>query len=378
MVKWLTQGGALVLAAADLQLPGSIGGGGVQGAADARELARTLVALLATHHVQQAAARVLASGLSVPPATPAAQSTSVPPSGAATPRAGPPGAASGSRRASFAGAAAAAGAVMSLPPSTPPLQPLAVLTYLSDVSVAKPVLAVSGELTHRVGLGLQALQATFASAPQLQPHADMLGRHCSRLLAQQALLLEGLLLAPELLRARHPGTQLQPGGAVAAAVAALHAAGDGFTQALLPTFPGQRSLAGGAMGAGLPLSRQGSTGRLRPALPVMPPKSGTPRASQAGQGQGQGPFAAGAAMPVGQAMGRVGASAVAGGQQEAGAVDTAYSTESEDEEVGVSRVAVAGPGSMGGRAAVLPDEPDMESDAASIRSASTIASRRRA
>eukprot|EP00198_Chlamydomonas_reinhardtii_P001454 XP_001690790.1 predicted protein [Chlamydomonas reinhardtii] len=55
--------------------------------------------------------------------------------------------------------------------------PLAALTYLTDVSLAKPVLATAGELGHRLTLSLQALEATFAAAPLLAPHAEMLARH---------------------------------------------------------------------------------------------------------------------------------------------------------------------------------------------------------
>ncbi|KAG2451449.1 hypothetical protein HYH02_004047 [Chlamydomonas schloesseri] len=407
MTKWLAQQGVLVLAAPDLQQPaaaaaaaaaaGGSGGGGADssGGADAaaRELARTMAALLAVHHLQAACARALAAGHGGGLAAMAAPGAA-PPSGAATPRR--PGSRAATPRASLSGAEAAAAAdaavaaassaaptpappghaAAAAPPpppqpstsTAPALQPLAALTYLSDVSLAKPVLAAAGELGHRLTLSLQALEATFAAAPLLAPHAEMLGRHVSRQLGAQRLLLEGLLAAPELLRARHPGTAPLPGSVAAAAVAAgMALVGAGAGNA------GAGFVGGGVVGSGAgapPLQRVSSSGRLRPMLPAMAPKGSTSSRASTGGGPAAGtpprppapPPAAAAAAAAMVAAPPPGASPAGGG---------AYSTESEDEEVGVSRIVPP----RAGPSALLPDVPDQDSEVASIRSASTITRR---
>lgn len=388
MVKWLAQQGVLVLAAPDLSPPaagvaggGGGGGGGNGGDAAARELARTMVALLAVHHLQAAGVRALAAGHGGGVQAALASAAAPPQSGAATPRR--PGSRAATPRASLSGAEAAAAADTALaaaaalapPPAATAtaaaaagataaagLQPLAALTYLTDVSLAKPVLATAGELGHRLTLSLQALEATFAAAPLLAPHAEMLARHVSRQLGAQRLILEGLLAAPELLRARHPATAPLPGSAAAAGVAA--------GMALVGVGAGSDAGFVGGDAAGRPaaaLHRVSSTGRLRPMLPAMAPKGSTSsRASTGG-----GPAAGTPPRPPPPATAAAAAAMVAARPPGAPAGAGAYSTESEDEEVGVSRIVPP----RAGPSALLPDEPDQESEVASMRSASTVTRR---
>ncbi|GLI58840.1 hypothetical protein VaNZ11_000605, partial [Volvox africanus] len=398
LIKWLSQNGMLVLVAADLQqLPEALAGttGGSSGDNNdndntaARALARTLVGLLATHHLQAATVRTLMQPLSHGAAQPASAATPRPGtrSSASTPRTslsgkpGPPMTPVPPASTTLS-AAAAPGTAASAAASG--LQPLAVLTHLPDLALAKPALAICNELARRVDLALQALEAAFAAAPPLAPHAAMLARHVSRQLAQQRLLLEGLLLAPELLRARHPGTVPLPGSVAAAATAA---AGRGST----PWQPWGRL---GDVAATPPLppvgmsqasppapSRQSSLGRMRPSLPAMTPKSSVSRrTSMAG-----GATATAVTPPWSPSVHPAPPPPPPPPSVPVGTTD-AYSTESEDEEVGVSKLApvpraassgvgLSGAMSYGGGAPVLvPDEPDADSDAASIASASTLGS----
>ncbi|EFJ50993.1 hypothetical protein VOLCADRAFT_116568 [Volvox carteri f. nagariensis] len=438
LVKWLSQSGMLVLAAADLQQPAAgiiaAAAGSGDGGDDAgvRGLARTLVGLLATHHVQAATVRTLTqpSGQSGGAGGGASQPASVAHSTVATPR---PGARSAAATPQASLSNLKPDPATLLPPAAPPStappatpsdpaatarvslagasagvqQPLAVLTYLRDMALAKPALAACGDLAHRVDLTLQALQAAFAAAPPLAPHAAMLARHVSRQLAQQRLLLEGLLLAPELHRTRHPGTVPQPGSVAAAASATAAAAAAGPGGLLWQPWGRVGSVAAVPPPLAVPVSQpvmsaapspalsvHSSLGRKRPSLPAMTPKSGGSRHSLLTGGTAVIPVTPprlpGAALPpppppLASAAGRP--------------AGDAYSTESEDEEVGVSKLVpvplraggmgvVAGPrpgagmagpnggsgaaGVRGGAAAVLPDVPDADSDAASIASASTL------
>ncbi|GIL70418.1 hypothetical protein Vretifemale_1179, partial [Volvox reticuliferus] len=397
MIKWLSQNGMLVLVATDLQqLPEAMAGvsggpsGDDNGGAPARALARTLVGLLATHHLQAATVRTLTQPLA---------HGAVQPASAATPRLGTRSSAS-TPRTSFSGkpappmsplspastaAAPTASAIATdtaAPLAAAVLQPLAVLTYLPDLALAKPALVVCNELARRVDLALQALEAAFAAAPPLAPHAAMLARHVSRQLAQQRLLLEGLLLAPELFRAKHPGTVPLPGSV---AVAATAAAGSGST--LWQPWGRMGDIAAPLQLVGLASqaspsapSRQSSLGRVRPSLPAMTPKGGSSRRTSMAGGT-----AATAVTPGIPPRPPAVHPAPPPPPPVPVATADAYSTESEDEEVGVRKLApgpragtsvglVGAVGYGGGALALLPDEPDADSDAASVASASTLGS----
>lgn len=333
MPKWLAQGGAVVLQAQQLQHAASTG--------DPHDLARALVGHLACHHLQRAAALATTAPSDSVPTPPR------PHSRAASPRASAPGAAQASSSPFGAAEPASSSQPQQLPAGVGPLAAAshghghstsavaAVLTYLPDITIAKPVLRVVQELGHRLGGELAALQAGYQQHPGLAPHVDMLSRHCVRLLAAQQLQLEGLLLAPELLAATQP-----PRG-----------------------------------GGGGTLSRQGSAGRLRPALPTMAPKRTVGPAPAGGTPPRPAvPYAPAPAARGAQPQQHAAAAAALFASPGTAARSGPGSTESEDDEVGVQRLVA--PRGTGGRpgALVPPDEPDLDSEVASVKSASTVTS----
>ncbi|GIL47314.1 hypothetical protein Vafri_4155 [Volvox africanus] len=173
LIKWLSQNGMLVLVAADLQqLPEALAGisGGSSGDnndndnAAARALARTLVGLLATHHLQAATVRTLMQPLVHGAGQPASAANPRPGtrSSASTPRtslSGKPGSPVTPLPPASTTLSAAAATATAASPTASGVQPLAVLTYLSDLALAKPALTVCNDLARRVDLALQALEA---------------------------------------------------------------------------------------------------------------------------------------------------------------------------------------------------------------------------
>ncbi|EFJ40721.1 hypothetical protein VOLCADRAFT_99411 [Volvox carteri f. nagariensis] len=209
LVKWLSQSGMLVLAAADLQQPAAgvittTGGSGDGGDdAGARGLACTLVSLLATHHMQAATVRTLTQPSGQGGGAGGVQSKARPCDSAITCSTTLHSTSRNSIRSrSHCSSVIAGGECRRAAAAGCADIPARYGTHQACPGRA------CGDLTHRVGLTLQALQAAFAAAPPLAPHAAMLARHVSHQhVAQQRLLLEGLLLAPELHRTRHPATR---------------------------------------------------------------------------------------------------------------------------------------------------------------------------
>ncbi len=205
-----------------------------------------------------------------------------------------------------------------------------------------PPLRLSAGLVSRLSAELTALGTAFASGP-LSSYAAPLVARSQAVLAAQHAALEGLLVAPELLRSRHPGALPSPGSAAAAAAAA-----GAMPAALL-------GLAAGVGALGAPpsvLSRHSSAARR--ALPAMPPRSSGARTPQLGVGTAPAAAVAAAAAMV--------AAAPPGARVGRGAL----STESEDDEPGVKPIRLPRRYGQTG----VPDDDD--SDVASIRSASTI------
>ncbi|GFR46847.1 hypothetical protein Agub_g8486, partial [Astrephomene gubernaculifera] len=370
MVKWLSQHGMLVVAAGELQslltcaaeggaaagavaagtadMEGGSAGGGGGSAEAARELARALVGLLSSHHLQKAAVRMMLTASPSGTAAPARQQQQH-------------GSRSATPRTSSAGSTPPPSThpQPSPLPSTPALQPLAVLTHLTDTSIAKPALAACGELGHRLELALCALQAAFAAAPALQPHADMLVRHVSRQLTRQRLLLEGLLLAPELLRARQQRASAAAAAAGVSSSSTVMSAAASPRQSIAAADSPRPSLGGPGSVSGL--SRQSSASRLRSPLPSMPPKGPSRRASLAGSTTGPGSGAP-AAAAAGAASGATPGSVPGAGTQPP--LDPAASLPSGSHAAPLPSAPSSAAAAAAATAAVVPEAPAAAASAA--------------
>lgn len=261
-------------------------------------------------------------------------------------------------------------APVATPASTMLLTGPLVLTFADDSQeAAKSVAQAARQVHFKVSSALSTLQATLQGSPLLQGPASTIATDCAAMLNQQQLLLEGLLAAPELL-AQVPALMAPP------AALAPRLAGPPLP---LPGIKGrslsrQLSREGAAMTAAASPAMASATAAVSQPAAGSPSAMPTPFAAQATTGPSSltaeslfaaSPGAQAAGPPYGAPLPPADALLAAKPSQQQVAADLQRAdTDAGMEERGVLRLY-----SFNRR---MQQADDVESDAASVASASTL------